>query len=142
MATRRYAAKITQEGEMQIAEPLVFRASLRRLKGQVVYVLVEPLKYGRSADQNRRYWGLLVPLAAEVLSADRPLPLSKDQTHEVLKLAFIGHEQTALGPVPKSSAALTVEEFAGFCNRVEHWLLHDHGIVVPGKDEMAPEMVL
>jgi len=142
MATRRFAAKVSTEGELVIAEPLPFRAALRRLRGQVVYVLVERLKFNRSTDQNKRYWGMLVPLAAEVLSADRPLPLSKDQTHEVLKLAFIGHDQTALGPVPKSSAALNTEEFAAFSNRIEHWLLHDHGIVVPAKDELPAEMVL
>jgi hypothetical protein len=60
-------------------------------------------------------------------------------THEVLKGAFLGHEDTPLGKVPKASRTLNTEDFAAYCNKVEHWLLHDHGIVVPAKGESLEE---
>jgi hypothetical protein len=138
---RKFAAKVSQTGELQIAEPLVWRAYLARLRGQVVYVVLEKLRQTRTAQQNRRYWGMLVPLASEILSLPLDLPLSNEQTHEVLKGAFIGHLDTALGKAPKSSRSLNIEEYMAYCNRIEQWLLHDHGVVVPSAGESLEEYV-
>jgi hypothetical protein len=104
---------------------------LGKHEGQRVIVTAATEKQRRSTKQNRRYWSLVVPVAAEVLGAGREVPLSKDQTHEILKFAFIGHEQTVLGPTPKSSKDLSTAEFAAFCSKVEEWLLHSFGVVMP-----------
>ena len=138
---RRFAARVTQEGRLVIAEPLVWKAALARHRGQVVYVLLESLKVNRSTAQNRRYWSLLVPLVAEVLTLGGSFHLSSDQAHEVLKMAFLGHVETPLGNAPKSSKTLTVEEFSVYCTKIEHWLLHDHGVVVPERGESLEEMI-
>ena len=104
-------------------------------EGRRIVVVASPEASYRSSRQNRRYWSLIVPVAAEVLSATRDVPLSKDQTHEVLKFAFIGHEDTVLGPIAKSSKKLTTAEFAKFSDSVEQWLLTQHGVVLDGVDE-------
>ena len=78
------------------------------------------IKHGQRTDpQNRRYWGSILPAVRENLSLGRELPLSKEQTHYVLKSAFIGVDETPLGPVPKSSRTLSVEKFKEFCDAVE-----------------------
>jgi len=103
-------------------------------EGQRVLESLATVAQRRSTQANRRYWSVVVPVAVQVLSAGRVVPLSKDQAHYVLKYAFIGHEDTPLGPVPKSSKVLTTAEFAAFCQRVEGWLLHQHGVVLDGVD--------
>lgn len=108
---------------------------LGKHEGQRVVLTAATVTQIRSTQQNRRYWSLVVPVAAQVLSANRDIPFSRDQAHEVLKLAFIGHEDTALGPVAKSSKVLSTAEFAAFCELVEGWLLHQHGVVLDGVDE-------
>jgi len=104
-------------------------------EGKRIVVVASPEASYRSSKQNRRYWSLVVPVAAEVLSAGRDVPLSKDQVHEVLKYAFIGHEDTPLGPIPKSSKKLSTAKFAEFSRSVEQWLLTTHGVVLDGVDE-------
>lgn len=130
---RKYAARVSDKGELQIAEPLLWKVQLGRLRGQVVYVTVEGFKTTRSLAQNRRYWGMILPLAADVLSAERPVPFSSEQAHEVLKMAFLGHEDSPLGPVARSTRKLSVEAFSKFCTDVEHWLLHSYGVMVPAR---------
>lgn len=100
-----------------------------------VVVKVDLERQHRSLAQNRRYWSIVVPIAAEVLNQGRDIPLSKDQVHEVLKYAFIGHEDTPLGPVPKSSKVLTTEKYAEFCQEVEAWLVLTWGVVIPERGE-------
>jgi hypothetical protein len=104
-------------------------------EGKRVTIRAEVERVTRSTKQNSRYWSLVVPVAAEVLSAGREIPLSKDQAHYVLKAAFIGIEETVLGSVPKSSKELSTAEFAKFCESVESWLLHTHGVSMDGIGE-------
>ncbi len=139
---RKYAAKVSDTGELQLAEPLIWRAALSRLKGQVVYVIVEKLRANRSLQANRRYWGMVVPLAAEVLSVTRDIPLSSEQAHEVLKYAFMGHDDTPLGPVPRSTRNLDTAQFYEYTQKVEEWLLHSYGVVIPAAGESIEEVVI
>jgi hypothetical protein len=124
-------AGTVRKGTFVPEPPAPWLVWLGKHEGQRVIVTAATEKQRRSTKQNRRYWSLVVPVAAEVLGAGREVPLSKDQAHEVLKFAFLGHEQTALGPVPKSSKDLTTAEFADYCRRIEEWFLHQHGIVMP-----------
>ena len=108
---------------------------LKSLAGQRVEITYRHVRDVRSLAQNRRYWSMIVPCVAEVLSAGREIPLSRDQAHEVLKYAFIGHEDTPLGPLAKSSKELTVPEFIEYCDRIEGWLATDWKVVIPERGE-------
>jgi hypothetical protein len=90
-------------------------ARLQTMRGRSALVTVEVERKARSARQNRRYWGCIVPFARELLSVSRDLPLSLDQTHYALKAAFLGITNTTLGPVPKSTRNLSVPEFENYC---------------------------
>jgi hypothetical protein len=116
-----FEATIGAHGELVPVGALATRATVRlqAYKGRQALVTVEPERKRRSLAQNARYWGCIVPFAAEVLSVTRDVPLSKDQAHHVLKAAFIGVEETALGPVPKSTRDLSTAEFAEYCAKVE-----------------------
>lgn len=114
-----------------------WKEAKRRYFGRRVTVRIEPEKQTRSHRQNAWYWGVIVPAVAEHLSIDRVLPLSADQCHEVLKAAFIGVEETELGTVPKSSAALTTEEFSTFCELVRAHAASEWGMQIPNPGEGA-----
>ena len=90
----------------------------------------------RSVRANNRYWGCIVPLAGHALNLKREglPPLNKDQIHSVLATAFIGQEETMLGPVPCSSRVLDTKQFYTYTERITRWL-SDLGYVVPDGDE-------
>lgn len=88
----------------------------------------------RSDQANRRYWGLLIPLAQHVLSQTRDLPLSKEQVHFVLVSAFAGCDITSLGPVPVPTRSMDTGQFSTYCEKVQAWLA-DAGIAVPEMNE-------
>jgi hypothetical protein len=100
-------------------------------KGSKVEVTYKVVRETRSLAQSKRYWGLIVPVAAEILSAGRDIPLSKDQAHYVLKSAFIGVEETPLGTFPKDSRTLDVPQFKAFCDAVEEWMITKWGVTIP-----------
>lgn len=137
MKELRLSAKASKNGVIYDlpAQVGTVAAWLTALEGKRIEVTYREIKDVRSLAQNRRYWSLVVPVVAEVLSSGRELPLSKDQAHYALKLAFIGHEDTPLGPVPKSSKELDTAQFAAFCSKVEEWLVTTWGVVVPDRLE-------
>jgi hypothetical protein len=104
--------------------------ALREFEGKRVVVEIEREKSIRSIKQNSRYWGLIVPLAGDYLSKTRDVPLSRDQTHYVLKSAFLGCEETELGLIPMDSRTLTTAQFAAYCEKVTLWL-SEHGYFLP-----------
>jgi hypothetical protein len=103
--------------------------------GQRVEVDIRRQQERRSNDANRRYWGVLVPLAGHLLSKDRIVPLSKKQVHYVLASAFVGTEESPLGvPVPMETHTLSKEQFHVFTTKVEVWLA-ENGYHVPDPGE-------
>jgi len=127
-------------GEVRGGKLLIDPASLaiacREYEGKRVTLEIEPEKSIRSLRQNSRYWGIIVPLASDFLSKTRDVPLSKDQTHYVLKSAFLGCEETPLGLVPMDSRSLTTSQFHAFCEAITLWL-GENGYSVPESAEVA-----
>lgn len=112
-----------------------WREAMAAHQGQRVVVTVERHHDRRSSQQNRWYWGAIVPAVAGHLSQGRALPLSDDQAHHVLKSAFIGVEDTPLGPVPKSSAALTMAAFSAYCDAIVAHAASEWGLAIPAPED-------
>jgi hypothetical protein len=53
------------------------------------------------------------------LNPGREVPLSRDQVHYVLASAFLGCDETPLGPVPAHTRTLTSEQFCDYMSRIE-----------------------
>lgn len=126
--------KVSPVGVLEVTESLIWDAELRRLAGKDVVLTIQGGNK-RTSPQNRRHFGLLVPLAGSVLSLGLVIPLSKVQIHEVLCRVFLGEVETPLGPVRKESKGLSTAEFAAFNDRICHWLTQDHRIVIPDRFE-------
>jgi hypothetical protein len=139
LADARFAARVTPKGELVFADPPAWRFVLQRWKGRDVVVEIAPPRRDRTNRQNRWYRGVIVPAVAEELSRNRPLPLSNDQAHHVLKCAFIGTEETALGPAPISTKTLTTVQFSDYCERIRAHAASEWGRNIPSPDEAGPE---
>ncbi len=130
-----FAASVSAAGVLVPDDPTAWRAGVARLRGKRVVISLQAVRITRSTQQNRRYWSCIVPLVAEVLSVGRPLPLSKDDAHYVCKWTFLGHEDTALGPIPRHSKTLSTAEFVSYCDAIEAWLAQEHGVALPALGE-------
>lgn len=108
---------------------------LARLAGQLVRVVILRARTRRSNLQNRWYWGGIVPAVGQYLSRDRVLPLSKEQVHWLLKVAFIGAEETPLGVVPVPSRFLTTTQYADYCERIRAHAASEWALNIPGPNE-------
>lgn len=108
---------------------------LEAFEGKRVSVSIEAEKGRRSNAANRRYWSVIIPTCASILSQNRELPLSPDQTHWLLKSAFLGCYETPLGLVPKESHTLDTHAFFEFTSAVEAHFRSEFGAVFPTWEE-------
>ena len=121
---------------VRMMEPIRWRDQIGlRRKGEQVLVTVERHHDRRSSQQNRRYWGAIVPTVGWHFSKDRPVPLHSSQVHHVLKSAFLGVDETPLGPVPKSTRDLTTAEFSAYCDAIEAHAASEWGLHIPAPGE-------
>jgi hypothetical protein len=128
-------------GKFKPDNPAALPIAFREYDGKRVTVEIEPEKTRRSTQANARYWTCLVPLAQHCLNLKRPglLPLSKDQVHAVLVSAFVGQEETELGPVPVRTRTMTKEQFHAFNEQVERWLAENQYLIPDSLD--AAELI-
>jgi len=130
-----FSGTIDPKGHVKPDEVGVTRGRLARWIGRRVTVVVSRYVKQRSNNQNAWYWSTIVPTVAGYLSQGRVLPLSNDQAHYVLKSAFIGQEETPLGPVPCSSAALTTAQFSEYVERIRAHAATEWKLPIPGPGE-------
>ena len=102
---------------------------LAKYKGRRVTITAEPERLRRTAQQNKRYWSLIVPVYQEWVGEPDKL-----QAHE--DLLSLHNRADRLLPtgevvsVVKRSRFLSIEEFNSYMTRVEVWLAQQ-GIEFP-----------
>jgi len=76
-------------------------------------------EHKRHSDKQRAWYRAeIVPAYAARLSVGRELPLSNDQAHIVMCAAFLGLEDTPLGPVAKSTRDLDTAQMSTYCEKL------------------------
>ena len=108
--------------------------AVQQFEGKRVAVEIDARRDVRTDRANRRYWGGIVPLAIELLSKTRDVPLSKEQVHYVLVSAFAGCDETPLGLVPVRTSSMDTAQFSIYCEKVEAWLAQQ-GYYLPAPGE-------
>lgn len=94
----------------------------------------------RSQQQNRWYWGCIVDPFYRLLRDQDPDIVSPEQAHEALKCKFLAmpvcdpKTGEVLTHAIKSTASLTTEEMADYCERCRVFLAQWFNIVVPDPD--------
>jgi hypothetical protein len=134
-----FEGRVTDEGHVRPEHVRETAARLRKWKGRRVLVEVTRYVKRRTNNQLAWYWVAVVPAVADHLSRGRVLPLSKDQAHYVLKAAFIGQEETPLGPAPISTGTLSAAQFSEYVERIRAHAASEWGLNIPSPDEYWSE---
>ena len=127
---------VVRGGKFVPDDPPRFQAQLARLEGRRVHATFKREPSRRTLDQNAYYWGLVVPTIAEWSGHD------DEEIHEAMKELFLRPRsvdfpgtETAAVSVSASTAALTIEEFSAYVDRIVRWA-GDQGLHVPVAGEV------
>lgn len=129
--------KFTASGEFAPFDYGRWSAIGQKYRGKNVVVEVKGEYEQRTSQQNRRWWGVTVPVVRELLNRGRDVPLSKEAVHYVLISAFVACDvidpKLVPGgpPVPVPSKSLPVEAFSKMMDSVEGYYKREHGLIFP-----------
>lgn len=89
----------------------------------------------RSLQQNRYYWGLVIPMVQKGL-LDMGTEAGKEEVHEFLKVRFnynevVNKETGEYVCIPKSTAGLNKEEFGVYIEKIQRFAAEFLGITIP-----------
>lgn len=113
----------------------LIRMALGEFEGHVITVTIERQKKPRSINQNRYYWGVVVPIVHELFIRTGNV-VSRDDVHDYLKqeIGRLGnrHIPTPYGQkeIPGSTAKLNTQEFENYLDAVRAWAA-EFGVVIP-----------
>ena len=108
---------------------------LKKLKGRQS-ISIEKFRDGRSGNQNRYYWGIIVNgLASE-------FGYFRDEIHQLLRQKFLGY--TRQNPITgkteqfvRSTTDLNTEEMEQYLESIRVWALSEFSVYLPTPNEIA-----
>lgn len=135
MPTTNFRATVNATGDkLHAQDKSALHSALAPHASQEVVVTVDT--YDPATRGLRRYYfAAVVEAVRNHLSQGRELPLSKDQTHELLKKAFLGIEQTALGEVAKSTKGMNQVELWDYIESICSHAASEWGVQIPLPNE-------
>jgi hypothetical protein len=139
MSELHFSGEVNAQGKLLLDDRPAFVQAVADLAGQRVVMTLERWVKRRSGQQNRWYWGVIVPAVGSVLSRTRDVPLSKDQVHYVLAAAFLGCDVTQLGPVPSETHVLDTAQFSTYCEAIRAHAASEWGLNIPAPNEPHEE---
>lgn len=111
----------------------LFKAAFYGHEGKRVRVTVERFRNRRSTEQNRYYFGVVVPLIGKAIGEE-----DNETVHEMLKAEF-NYEILVIGDremrKPKSTAKLETKEFSDFMEKVRMWAAKFLELYIPDPNE-------
>lgn len=133
-----YSAKV-ENGKLPRAMSDEIARLLRMLSGRFVRITIDETRRRRSNNQNRYYWGVVIPLVVEMFT-DAGNETDEMEVHEYLK-EHVGGLKTVLADptgyrrtVVKSSAKLDTMEFEVYLEKVRAWCAQ-FGVTIPLPNE-------
>ena len=126
-------------GKLHLHSRQHFIEELRQMDGQDVQVTVKRSRT-RSSQQNRYYWGGVIPVVAAGLR-ELGVRMTAEQTHDLLKYKFLKIEYvTDDGEVIQSFGStkhLDTADFNHFIEQVQQWAAEYLGIQIPDPNEQT-----
>jgi hypothetical protein len=121
---------VVERGQLRVEAR--YYSWLSSLEGQRVEIIVRKPGTKRSNEANRYYWGVVVKMIADFCG------YNSDEMHEALKEKFLGSgERDEHGlMVIKSSAALSVDEFIQYTNKIVMWAAQELLVYIPSPGEI------
>lgn len=116
-----------ENGKIEIYDRKSLTSHLKNLEGEI-QLLVEKRKKIRSNDQNRYYWGVVIPLVADTVGYD------KESAHEALRIQFLMDRSQKLATL-KSTSDLSTMEFEEYLKKIRQWASEYLGVYIPDPNE-------
>lgn len=111
----------------------------RLFAGKEIEVRIRRRRKHRSDNQNRYYWGVVVPMIQAGIK-DLGDIVGAEQVHELLKARFLGKDKIdrdtgeVMYRVPGSTAGLTTIQFMEFIAQCQQFAAEFLGVVIPDPD--------
>jgi hypothetical protein len=144
---KQFTGQVASDGkQIRFDAPVLWLSALGRAKGKRVIVTVERETERRSNPQNRRFFGVIVPVCTEILNQQMRnngsvVVLTKDRVHGLLDGWFLGFEETPLGPARRHCSDLDTAKFAAFMDEIERHFRTEYGAVFPDEDAVREAML-
>lgn len=140
-----FSAQVSNDGkQVNFDSPEMWAEARGKLKGKRVQITLERENARRSNPQNRRFWGITVPVCREILNQKLeargcPVIMTKEQTHHYLEEWFGLKMKTPIGTITKTCSEYSVPEFMAFIDNIEGHFRRVEGAVFPDDEEMVRE---
>lgn len=128
-----------KNGAIKYDSPIISKI-LKDFEGKKVEVTICNQRKHRSNEQNRYYWGCVVPIIKNTLR-EAGNEFSTEQVHDLLKYKFLRTDlkvNEGTGEVlerVKSSTELSTSEFMDFIASVQRWSSDFFGVTIPDPNE-------
>lgn len=134
MADQTHQAKVIR-GRLVFIDPEMSHNAISALESKNVTVCIAEYKESRSGQQNRYYWGVVVPIFTDGL-IDTGYQVTASQAHEFIKSEFCTQEivnvQTGeVKNLPGSTTELNTFEFCTLVHRIQIWAAEYLGVIIP-----------
>lgn len=121
------------------------RAALSRaladFEGKDVTIIIAKKKKTRSNEQNRFYWGALLPIVQSAFR-DAGHILTQEETHLMLRAKFlnvalpIGEDGLFIDHI-RSTTDLSTTDFMEYIENIRHWCADNLGVHIPEPNEQT-----
>lgn len=134
-----YYGKVTADGIKIYRDKEMCETIIRNFAGMDIQITVEKKKRGRSLEQNKYYWCVIVPLICAGLQ-DAGYRIGKEGTHEFLKATFhrveLVNENTGeVLPSVGSTAKMSTVEMMEYFAKITEWAVEFLGVEIPAPNE-------
>lgn len=126
-----YTAKV-KDGKMTLINRKFFDKELENFEGQTVTVTIEKKKHKRSDQQNKYYWGVVVPIVTEGIKETGEI-VTTDQVHEFLKFTFLSTGEKI--KFARSTTDLSTTDFLLYIDQIQIWASEFLNCYIPDPDE-------
>lgn len=112
-----------ENGKLKLANSEMYGKYLCSLRGEVE-LIVRKWKKKRTDNQNKYYWGVIIPILCESLG------YFDEEMHDALKWKFLRKKEREKLPTVKSTASLSTIEFKNYIDEIVIWAASE-GIIIP-----------
>lgn len=134
-----YNGSVDSDSKLHINNRKAFIADLKRFAGKSVEIVVKLKRSTRSTQQNRYYWGIVIPLVMQGL-IELGNDVNKQETHEFIKANFnyeeiVNKETGELFRMTKSTARLNKNDFGVMIEKLKVFASEYLNVYIPEPNE-------
>lgn len=134
-----YNGSVGSDSKLHINNRKAFIADLKRFAGKSVEIVVKLKRSTRSSNQNRYYWGIVIPLVMQGL-IELGHDVNKQETHEFIKANFnyeeiVNKDTGELFRMTKSTSRLNKNDFGVMIEKLKVFASEYLNVYIPEPNE-------